>query len=315
MTQIPIFTDKSQFRQQHNPFSAGYYAFYSSWFGGIVTDPALMLIPIDDHMAHRGDAVFEAIKTIDRSVYLLDSHLDRLFHSAEKIGLSTPYSFIEMKEIILATLRVANRPDTSIRIFLSRGPGNFSVNPYDSVGAQLYIVITELQTPPATAYIQGVKAGKSVFYSKPHWLAQIKSCNYLLNVLMKKEAVDRQLDFIIGFDEEGYTTESATENIMIVDTNGNIAYPPLDSILKGTTMTRACELAEQHGIKAQERPIAFNELVSAREAMITGTSLNVLPVVEFEGHRIGTGKPGVIAQQLQQWMLEDIAAGQQGTLF
>lgn len=306
---IPVIDEKQIFeklKSQKNPFFEEYYAFYSSWFGGIVKDPRLMLLPIDDHMVHRGDGVFEAMKAVGRSVYLMDEHLQRLFKSAEKIAIKSPFNIEEMKEIILETLRAANQDEAIIRVFLSRGPGNFSVNPYDSVGPQLYVVITQLKPPSPEKYTTGVVISKSDVSAKSSWMAQVKSCNYLPNVLMKKEAVDRHLDFVIGTDTDGNITESATENIMIVDQDGAIVHPILDNILKGTTMMRVCELARENGIATKVKSISIEDLKSAREVMITGTSLNILPVVKFEGYKIGTGKPGPVVKKLNELMINDI---------
>ena len=315
---IPIINEQKAFEkiiEPRNHPSEEYYAFYSSWFGGIVKNPGLMLIPMDDHLVHRGDGVFEAMKAVKRAVYLLDEHLQRLFNSADKITLKPLFNLEQMKEIILETVRVANHDDVGVRVFLSRGPGNFSVNPYDAIGSQLYVVITRLTAPAIEKYEQGVVIGKSHIPVKPSWVAQIKSCNYLPNVLMKKEAVDRHLDFVIGVDSEGSITEGPTENILIVDQNGVIVHPELDYILKGTTMVRACELARENGIETAIRPISIADVQSAREVMMTGTSLNVLPVVKFEDGNIGNGKPGIISRKLNELLLKDIEKGNRRTLF
>lgn len=315
---VPVINEKQVFETlmgQKNPFYHEYYAFYSSWFGGIVKNPRMMLLPIDDHMVHRGDGVFEAMKATGRSVYLFDEHLQRLFISAEKIALKSSLGVAELKTIVLDTLRAANQDEAIIRIFLSRGPGDFSVNPYDSVTSQLYIVVSKLKAPALEKYTNGVVIGKSCIPNKVSWMAQIKSCNYLPNVLMKKEAVDRGLDFVIATDTQGHLTESATENIMIVDQDGIVVHPPLDCILKGTTMVRVCELAEKNGMATQMRTISIENLKSAREVMITGTSLNVLPVVKFEDHNISHGKPGPIAQKLNEFILNDMKRGTHSTPF
>jgi branched-subunit amino acid aminotransferase/4-amino-4-deoxychorismate lyase len=315
---ISIIDEKQVFDKllaQSNPYLDEYHAFYSSWFGGVVKNPRMMLIPIDDHMVHRGDGIFEAMKAVDRSIYLFEEHLDRLFLSAEKIALKIPLSRDELKQIVIDTLRVADQNETIIRIFISRGPGSFSVNPYETVGSQIYVAITKLSPPDTEKYDSGVRIGLSTIPVKSSWLAQIKSCNYLPNVLMKKETVDRGLDYVIGANDSGYITESATENIMIVDSNGILVHPALDDILKGTMMIRACELAHQNGIKTESRIIAMNELLSANEAMVTGTSMNVLPVVEFEGRKIGNGLPGLIAKKLNELIQQDIQSKARGTSY
>jgi len=302
-------------KRQLNPFHDQYYAFYSSWFGGIIKNPHFMLIPIDDHMVHRGDGVFEAMKSVDRKVYLMEEHLQRLFTSAEKISMTPPINMNEMKNIILDTLRCANQNDTIIRLYLSRGPGGFTVNPYDSIRPQLYIVVTALKSTSPEKYQQGATVGKSQLMAKPSWLAQVKSCNYLPNVLMKKEAVDRGLDYVVGTDKQGHITESATENIMIVDNNGVIVHPPFLNILKGTTMLRACELARENNFKTDIRPITLQDIETSKEVMIAGTTQNIVPVVQFESFKIGNGTPGPIATKLHELMLKDIKFGKKNVLY
>jgi 4-amino-4-deoxychorismate lyase len=296
-------------------FLNDYYAFYSSWYGGMTTNPHLMLLPIDDHMVHRGDGVFEGIKAVNRGVYLLDEHLQRLLRSAERINIPLSFSLEEMKQIIIETLRVANRNDVMIRVYLSRGPGSFSPNPYDSVGSQFYVVITHLKLFPQKKYEEGVKIGKSDIPTKNHWWAQVKSCNYLPNVMMKKESVDRELDFVISIDEKGYISESATENIMLIDQNNNLVHPELDFILKGITMTRIVELAEEQGIKTIVKSITVDDLTSAKEIIMTGTTLDLIRVSEFEGHKIGSDSSGKISELLSQLLVEDVHHGPYRTIF
>jgi branched-chain amino acid aminotransferase len=132
---------------------------------------------------------------------------------------------------------------------------------------------------------------------------------------MKKESVDRNLDYVISTDEQGYITESATENIILIDQHGTLIHPLLDHILKGTTMIRAFELAQQHGIATAVKPVSIDELHLAKEIMITGTSLNILPVIKFENHKIGQGHPGPIPKKLNALMLDDIKNGTKGTFF
>ena len=291
--------------QQKNPFFDDYFAFYSSWYGGIVLEPRLMQLPLDDHMVHRGDGVFEAMKVVSNTVYLMDAHLERLLYSAGRIGLVSPWSVDEIKAIVLETLLVTQQEKASIRVFLSRGPGDFSANPYDAIAPQLYVVVMRLKELNAEKYTSGVAIGKSSIPPKPDWMSQIKSCNYLPNVLMKREAVDRGLDYVIGVDDHGFVTESATENVLIVDKAGVIIHPPFEHILKGTTMIRVCELAKDAGLKTKTQRITIDELQDAAEIMMVGTTINVLPVVTFEQVRIQDGRPARVAQLLHQKLLMD----------
>jgi 4-amino-4-deoxychorismate lyase len=218
--------DKNQWIDRISKISLGprssYLAMYSTWWDAVVIDPNLMMIPIDDHQVHRGDAVFEAMKAVHHKVYLFDEHLLRLERSMSQIDLTPPFSIKEIKQKVVETLNFTNDPACLIRLFVGRGPGSFTANPYDTIGSQLHIIITTL-TPPAEDKVNsGVSLMTSKVKVKDSFMAQIKSCNYLANVLMKKEAVDHKVDFSIGVDSMGHFTEGSTENLIIV----NQALPP-----------------------------------------------------------------------------------------
>lgn len=278
-----------------------------SWVDGFVTDPRLMMIGLDDHMVHRGDGIFEALKVLNGKPYLLKEHLERLQRSAEFVSLNLPVKLQELGELVVETLKVSGLDSAIMRIFVSRGVGSFSPNPYDCKKSGLAIVATELKPVSEEKYLRGVKIGKSRVQPKPSFWAQIKSCNYLPNVLMKKESVDRGLDFTVSFDEKDFLAESSTENIIIVDQEGRLCRPYLERILKGCTMTRVMELAKAQNILSTvvEEHISESDLLSAREVMMVGTTLDVLPVTEYEGTKIGDGEVGPIASKLLQVLLQD----------
>lgn len=304
-------------RKNHKQHES-YLAMYSTYVDGIVKDPALMLVPVDDHLVHRGDGVFEAIKCVNGKVFLLDQHLNRLESSAEKIFLPLPKTKAEIKAIILEAARIVGASEVLFRLFISRGPGGFTTNPYESVGSQMYLILTSLKSPAAEKYDKGIAIGKSHVPAKDGWLAQIKTCNYLPNVLMKKESVDRNLDFTVGFDAQGFLTESSTENVIFLDKNNFLVRPLLRQILKGTTMIRAFELAQKivdekliAGIA--ERDLTESELISAKEIMMAGTTLDVLPVTQYEGKPVGSGQVGPVAKRLLELVRGDMKTGPYAT--
>lgn len=304
-------------RGRENPAREGYRAMYSTWWNGLVTDPALMVIPVDDHQVHRGDAVFEAIKAVNGRIWLAREHLDRMDRSGAAIGLANPLSRAEMENVLIETMRASGLREAVLRLFLSRGPGQFSTNPYDSVGPQVHVIATVLKPWPAAKIEAGVSLGLSRVPVKEPWLARIKSCNYLANVLMKKEAVDRGLDFTVGVDGDGCLTEGSTENLMLVDANGWLVRPKPDGILAGTTMQRAFELAKTSAadlVKGfAEKNLSLEDLRAAREVMMVGTTLDVLAVSRFEADSLGGGRCGPVAKKLRELLLQD-QAGREKTL-
>ncbi|CAO0822719.1 hypothetical protein DFAR_3260001 [Desulfarculales bacterium] len=113
------------------PWAGDYLAMYSTWLGGIVTEPWLMQVPIDDHMVHRGDGIFEMAKCMAGRIYQLDRHLVRLAGSAQAIQLELPADLGALKRLVVAVTKVAGLPELAVRIYVSRGPGGFTTNPFE----------------------------------------------------------------------------------------------------------------------------------------------------------------------------------------
>lgn len=280
-----------------------YLAHYSSYWDGIITDPRFLLIPLDDHMVHRGDGVFEAFRSIKNNLYLLQEHLNRLKYSAQSINLQMSWTDLELKTLIHKLAEVANEPDLIFRLFVSRGSGSFGPNPYESPKSHLHVVACRFKPWPQEKYINGVTIGRSKMLQKPFPFLTIKSCNYLSNVLLKKEAVDRKLDFVVSYNENSYLTESSTENIFILNQKNELIHPPFDMILKGTTLCRCLELAhEKLHLKYRAQPITEDDLLNAKEVFVIGTTLDILPVSRYENKHYDLGP---IAPILLKLMRED----------
>ncbi len=295
------------------PFHDNYYAMYSSLFDGIVTDPTRMLIPIDDHLVHRGDGVFESAKCVDGALYNMAGHLARLERSALALDYVLPWSMDEVAALTVETVRAGSRRDCIVRIIVSRGPGSFGVSPYESPRPQLHVVAYALPAPFMQRHPEGASVISSRVPVKQPFFAGVKCCNYLPNVLMKREAVDAGADFAVAFDDAGFLAEGATENIGLVRADGMLVFPRLDNILAGTTMLRVMALAETLvrdgllcGVGAADIPAV--EIDRAREALIVGTTTDVTAVRSFDGRGVADGRPGPLARELDALLRADIAS-------
>ncbi|MBF0474309.1 MAG: aminotransferase class IV [Deltaproteobacteria bacterium] len=301
----------SQGGLQSRPWHHNYLAMYNSLIDGIVTDPALMVIPLDDHMVHRSDGVFEAFKCVNGNIYNLERHLERLDKSAEAIFLNLPVSRDTLRNLVVETTRAGGKREAVIRIFISRGPGGFSVDPTEPPAAQVYIVVTTLVTPDNTDFEQGIPAITVQVPLKPSFFANIKATNYLPNMLVKLAAKKAGVTFAIALDENNCLTEGATESVAVVDRQGRLITPELDKIIKGTTACRVMELADDLARQGkmpspQFGSIPLAETYRAGEVMFLGTSIDILPVVNLDGKKIGTGQPGPVYRLLRETFLKDI---------
>src|SRR4029450_8416126 len=119
----------AQFKALRSRQPVDYWAFYSSQLGGIVTDPALMVLPFDDHMVHRGHGIFDTAGLIKGKIYDLEAHLDRFLLSAERSKLRLPWSRGEMRDTTVKTTAASGKREGSIRYWLSSGPGSLELTP------------------------------------------------------------------------------------------------------------------------------------------------------------------------------------------
>lgn len=316
MTALPLFSapPPSWLASLRQPWHANQYAMFSSILGGIVTDPVWMNVPVDDHLVHRGDGVFETLKCVAGRVYLCREHVARLFKSAGRIGLVSPWTEPEIIDIVRQVVRAGGKTDCLIRVLLSRGPGGFGVNPYECPRPGLYVVAHRLPPPFMDAHPAGARVRSSAIPVKAGFFATVKTCNYLPNALMKKEAVDAGVDFTINFDENGRLGEGATENIGLLTARRELLVPRTDRILAGTTMLRTMELARtlvERGelARVEHADLGREDMSSAAEVFIFGTTPDVTAVVEFDGQPVSGGKPGPVWRSLHDLLCRDIVEG------
>lgn len=283
--------------------AGNFHAMYSSVLGGIVTDPALMVLPLDDHMVHRGHAVFDTAAVVDGMLYQLDPHLERLLRSAEMARIPLPFEPQQLRQIIIDTAAASGRRDAAVRYWLSAGPGGFGLSSGECVGSSFYVMIFRPQPEPEHFYTEGVKLVTSSVPIKPPFFARVKSNNYLPNALVLLEARDRGADHGLFLDAAGCVAESSHMNVAFVNADNVLCHPTYEAILTGITAQRMLYLARQlvnsgelEGIALRNVPI--QEWRAAREILLLGSSLKVAPVVRWDDQVVGDGRPGPIAGKL-----------------
>jgi len=287
-----------------------YWAFYSSQLGGIVTDPALMVIPFDDHMVHRGHGVFDTAAIVDGKIYDLEAHLDRFVRSATTSRLALPCAREEMRDIIARTAAASGKRDGSIRYWISAGPGSLGLPPAAGAEPGFFVMIHAGLAYPDTWYSKGLRVMTTTYPIKPPLYAVTKSTNYLPNILMQMEAQEAGLDNGVFVDEAGNVGESSNMNVAFVTRDGILKHPKFDHILSGCTSLRLLELARGlegkplRGVEVCDVPVA--EARGAREMLLIGSSIKVAPIVEWDGKPIGDGKPGPIARALFDVLAKDM---------
>lgn len=294
------------------PGAANILAFYEHRVGGICTDPRLMLAPLDDHLCHRGDGVFESINYRQRRMLQLDAHLERMVNSAAGLQLQSPCPWDDVRSIILDVAAAGNEDTGAIRVLLGRGPGGFGISPAECPEASLYIVAMRSHVPDDAWYQKGLTSFKSAIPAKQEYLARIKNTNYLPNVLMTEEARSKHMDVAFSFDAHGNLAEAAIANVGIVDKNGVLVCPEFISSLPGTTVLAAFEAAGDW-LPTAQHPISEDDIFSARELLLFSSGPLCVGITHYEGKPISTGEPGPVARRLREHLEKNLLA--QGTAF
>ena len=274
-------------------------------------------ISVYDHGLLYGDGVFEGIRAYGGVVFRLNEHIDRLYTSAHTIMLDIPVSKEEMQRIVLDTLKKNKLKEAYIRLIVTRGIGDLGLDPRKCPKPSI-IVITEptivlhskeMKEKGITTMITWVK--RDSVDATSH---EVKSLNYLNNVLAKIESNFAGMDEAICLDQSGFVCEGTAENVFIVK-DGKVITPPTSTgALRGITRTAVMTLAEKLGYIIVERNITPNELFTADEVFLTGTAAEITPVREVNKRVIGSGKPGPVTKRLMQEFDKILRSPKEGTL-
>ena len=282
-------------------------AFYDSRARAICTDPRLLLIPLDDHMCHRGDGLFESICYRERRIFALEAHIARLADGSRALGIAPPEPFDKLPSLICDVARAGGHSHGDLRVFLTRGPGGFGISPAECPVSGLYIVALESKLPNPEIYERGLTAFGSAYPPKQEFLAKIKNANYLLNVLMAVEATNRNRDLAITFDEDGHMGEAAIANVAIVDKDGRLRSPEIKRVLPGTTLLAALDLAAEK-MPVVIGPIHREEIFHAREMLLFTSSTLCVPITHFDDRAIGHGKDAGLPGPVARWLKDALLA-------
>ncbi len=260
-------------------------------------------ISVFDHGLLYGDGVFEGIRAYNRRVFKLKEHIDRLFESAQSIMLKVPLSKEHLINAVVATLRANKLDDAYIRLVVSRGEGDLGLDPRKCYkGPTIIIIADKIALYPDKLYRNGLSiVTVPTVRNLPEALnPQIKSLNYLNNILAKIEAGNAGCDEAIMLDSLGFVAECTGDNIFVVK-NGHLYTPPqCMGTLRGITRDSILEIARKEKILAHEHVITRHEVYISDECFLTGTAAEVVPVVKVDGRVIGTGLPGKLTLSLMK---------------
>lgn len=259
-------------------------------------------ISVFDHGLLYGDGVFEGIRSYERLVFKLKEHIDRLYESSQGIMLTIPLSKEEMINSVVATLKLNQLDNAYIRLVVTRGVGDLGLDPRKCKNASIIIITDNIKLYPEKMYKDGLSI---ITVPTPRNIPealnpQIKSMNYLNNILAKIEALNSGYEEALMFTAHGYVAECTGDNIFIIKNNALITPPAYLGILKGITRACVMDIAKKVGMAVKEDVITRHNIYTADECFLTGTAAEIIPVVCVDKRIIGFGKPGKITLDLMK---------------
>lgn len=248
-------------------------------------------IGISDLSIIRGYGIFDFFRLKDNVPLFIDDHLDRFFLSAEKVFDEVPFDKDDLEAKIRQLIEVNKMPVSGVRVVLT---GGYTPDGYSIGSPNLIITQEHIKFPPDESYSTGVKL---ITYSYLRELPEVKTISYMTGIWLKKE-IARAKAFDVLYHHNGLVCELTRSNFFIVNQQNEIITPDR-SILKGVTRRKVLDLARQK-FKVHEAPVSVDDLRTAKEAFLTGTTKKVLPVTLIDDFTIGDGTVGSVTKELIQ---------------
>ncbi|MBI2093315.1 MAG: branched-chain-amino-acid transaminase [Candidatus Omnitrophica bacterium] len=272
------------------------------YLNGKFVERSQALISVFDHGLLYGDGVFEGIRSYNGLIFKLQEHIERLFESAHTIMLKIPMSHSELTDVVKQSLRINRLRDAYIRLVVTRGEGDLGLDPRKCVRPTVFVIADKIELYPKQLYERGLELiTVATQRNVPEALnPQIKSLNYLNNILAKIEAITAGFEEAILLSHSGYVTECTGENIFTVKGKALLTPPAYIGVLRGITRQTVMGIARRFRLSVQEELLTRHDLFNADEVFLTGTAAEIVPVVKIDGRLIGQGKPGPVTKKLQK---------------
>lgn len=239
-----------------------------------------------DLSIQRGYGIFDYFRTINNKPVFLEDHLDRFFYSAMQMKLDTYLKREEIKELIRQLIEKNNIPDSGIRITLTGGYSEDGC----SIAKPNLIITQSAFTFNKEIYNSGIKL---LTFKHQRQLPSVKTIDYLMAIHLQSFIKAQNADNVLYY-HENEITECPRSNFFIV-TEKDEVFTPSKNILKGVTRKKILDFSD---LNIKETSIKLEDIKSAKEAFITSTTKNVLPVLEIDTRVLGGGKPGPITSEI-----------------
>ncbi|KKI90374.1 D-alanine aminotransferase [Bacillus sp. SA1-12] len=273
-------------------------------YNGELTERSKITVDIEDRGYQFGDGVYEVIRVYNGQLFTGDEHLQRLMKSTESIGIKLPFSINEIKSQLIELIKANKLSSGIIYLQITRGVSQRNHLFPSADTLPVYIAYTREMQRPTAAMEKGVTA---ITVEDIRWLrCDIKSLNLLPNLLAKQKASESGCFEAIQH-RNGIVTEGSSSNVSIVVDGIIKTHPATNLILNGITRKVMLEICRKNDIETKEETFTIEELLQADEVFLTGTTTEIMPIIEIDKRKIGNGTPGTLTKQLQAFFHDKVA--------
>jgi len=254
------------------------------WFNGKTVDWADANIHILNHGLHYASCVFEGERVYEGKIFKLEEHTERLFYSAERMGINVPYTQTEINDACKKIVNIQKVQNGYVRPLIWRGSEMMAIS------AQKNKVHVALATWEWGSYfdpklkLNGIKLNISK-WRRPApntipWDTKASGL-YMICTLSKHEAEAQGFTDSLMLDYEGNIAEATGANVFFKKQSGELHTPIPDSFLDGITRREVIKIAKAKGINVLERKIKPEEMKDFTGCFLTGTAAEVTPVSQI----------------------------------
>ena len=270
--------------------------YYNGKFGPLEE----MTVPMCDRGFYFGDGVYEVVMVRNYKMYAYDEHINRMFSSAEMLDIKIPYTKDEIRDILCEMIQKLDSPNQIAYWQITRGTAIRNHTYSEDMTANLCIMLKSGELKDIYNEVDAITEPDKRFY-----YCNIKTLNLIPSVLYAQKATTSGVYDTILYREGGRVTECSHANCAIINKNGEFQTAPADElILPGVARAHAIAACKALGIPVSETPYTVDEVMDAREVMITSTTGPMMVVKTVDGKLVG-GKARDTVNKLREYLLND----------
>lgn len=269
--------------------------YYNGTYGPLET----MTVPMNDRACYFGDGIFEVAYVRNYRIYSAEEHMDRLYESARELGIRIPLTKEEFLQLLSELVRKVDSHEQLLYWQVSRGTAMRAHAPGEELCGNIWVTIRPKKLASTYEPMKLITVEDKRFY-----FCHMKTLNLLPTVLASQEAQRRGADEAI-FHRSGRVTECAHSNISIIQEDGSVKTAPADHlILAGIARGHFLRTCREFGVPVYEEPYTVEELMRAREVIVTSSGTLCRPAVSVDGIPVGGCSPELL-RRLQDALFRD----------